>query len=364
MPVLAFRQLGMIAMSSAWSGEAREAYGPVVRFPDPYWRWSPERGRWSPALGRPDVATRIALSTEDCPSGEAFDYWRDIACYDWAPDRPEPDAPFAASAWGLVPAQAELYAYRVSALSGTRTRAALASDGHGDLSIGLVLSGSRIAEAAGDREVHAESGGAFVHDAGRPSRLAWSEGEGVHLVLRRGMMERLFDGHIPVPSVMIAMLTQSPLFPHWRRTMLGLARLPRDLHAAQAGFVIDQAASLTQFMLRQAHPGESSLHAAAMALIEWNLAESRLSPGWIAERLGCSRASLYRAFQGKEHGIAKTIAELRYREAWRALAGNPAATISDVALSCGILDTVNFSRSFRERFGMSPSEARAAFRAR
>ena len=106
------------------------------------------------------------------------------------------------------------------------------------------------------------------------------------------------------------------------------------------------------------------LRAAALALIEAYFSEPGLSPEWLAGRLGCSRATLYRAFKSDPGGIAALISDRRFAEAKRRLLLQPDLPVADVALGCGILDTVNFSRTFRRRFGMKPSDVRENHRPR
>lgn len=327
------------------------------------WSWSPAIGRWTPNHGLPHLATRVDVSTKDLQPADAFGWWRDTACYEWTPHQPERDSAFTAAATGIIARDAEFYRYRISALAGERSQAQLLSDGHANLSIGIVCSGTRGALSNGDQSVQARRGEVFVHDAGRPSQLAWSDGGGVHLMVRRHIAESIFGSSLPPPSQMAAMIAASPLFAHWRRQMVMLDRLPAAASAADLGFALDQLASLTRFLLNQANPRPRPLRAAAMALIETNLANPRLSPRWLAGQLGCSRASLYRAF-AQDGGVAQIIADLRYAEAWRRLAGNRGARVADVAVACGVFDTVNFSRAFRQRFGITPTDARMLLQAR
>lgn len=327
------------------------------------WNWSPAIGRWTPGHGLPNLATRVDVSTAEIHAADAFGWWRDTACYEWTPHQPERGSHFAAAATGIIARDAEFYQYRISALAGERSHSQLLSDGHANLSIGVVCSGTRCAVSKGDQSVQARRGEVFVHDAGRPSQLAWSDGGGVHLMMRRHVAESIFGPSLPPPSQMAAMMTASPLFGHWRRQMLLLDRLPASAGSAELGFALDQLAGLTRFLLNQANPGRRPLRAAAMAMIETNLANPRLSPRWLAGQLGCSRASLYRAFADDAGGVAQIIADLRYAEAWRRLAGNRGARVADVAVACGLFDTVNFSRAFRQRFGITPTDARMLLRA-
>lgn len=281
-----------------------------------------------------------------------------MACYEWTPRQPDRGAAFRASGEASIVRDVEAHAFRISALEGERTRRQLLSDGHANISIGLVLCGVRHAQSDGDIMVSARGGAVFAYDAARPTRMHWSDGSGVSIMIRRPMAERLFGPNMPPPSVLGGIMQASPLFDHWQARMLDMARLPPELSAVNRGFLLVQLHSLTCFMLQQADPGPRSLKAAAMALIDQHLHDPRLSPDWLAGKLGCSRATLYRAFATTGRGVADLIADRRYERAWQQLVGNPGASISEVAMACGLYDTVNFSRGFRRRHGMTPSEAR------
>lgn len=318
----------------------------------PAWAWTPQHGRWTPRHGYPPIATHVEVSTDGVAPSEAFDFWREIACYDWDPARPDLAQPFNARATAIIAQDAEFYSFGVSALEGARSRKMVLADGFDTLSIGIVLSGRRQAEAEDDRAEATEPAGIFVHDASRPSRIAWSDGRGVHLLLRRQALTAIFGQAIPAPSALARTLAGSPLSELWRQQMRDMARHGPVLPPAERSFALGQLHALTQFMLGQMKSG--SLRSAAMALIDARLADPNMGVDWLVARLGCSRATLYRAFDEDARGIAGLITDLRYERARRMLAEQPDRPIADVAMASGLYDTVNFSRGFRSRYGMAP----------
>ena len=76
--------------------------------------------------------------------------------------------------------------------------------------------------------------------------------------------------------------------------------------------------------------------------------------------LGCSRASLYRMFARRGESVAATIWSTRIGRAWRmlTLAEGAGLLISDIAMDCGFRELPTFTRMFKRRYGMTPSEAR------
>ncbi len=98
---------------------------------------------------------------------------------------------------------------------------------------------------------------------------------------------------------------------------------------------------------------------AAHRYIEENLHRHDLDPAQVARALNCSRAQLYRLFAKQSQSVGETIKEARLRDSLRALeqAGQQ-HSIGTIAGLCGFSDQATFGKQFRQRFGMTPSEAR------
>ncbi len=106
------------------------------------------------------------------------------------------------------------------------------------------------------------------------------------------------------------------------------------------------------------------LYAAACTVIERHCGDPEFSPAWISHALGCSRATLYRAFAREDRTVAAAIWSARIERARRMLtsAAGAGMLISDIAFRSGFLEMPTFTRMFKQRFGMTPSEAREAGR--
>lgn len=66
-------------------------------------------------------------------------------------------------------------------------------------------------------------------------------------------------------------------------------------------------------------------------------------------------------FESERMSIGRYLLEARLRRAHRLLTGPFAAgrSITAIAYECGFNDLSYFNRSFRRRFGLTPTEARA-----
>lgn len=90
------------------------------------------------------------------------------------------------------------------------------------------------------------------------------------------------------------------------------------------------------------------------------LADPALSVEEIARALGVSRRQLYNAFGDEPDGVAGYLIARRL-EACRVAFDDPRLarrSITEIALACGFTSPAHFSRVFRARTGLSPSEYR------
>ncbi len=111
--------------------------------------------------------------------------------------------------------------------------------------------------------------------------------------------------------------------------------------------------------MRTPRPGALSLRQRVLAFIEQNIHSKDLSPEFIQRRFNVSRAHLYRAF-ATDGGVAKVLQDRRLDLALLKLTrkGGSSDSISTIAASLGFSSGNQLLRSFRARFGMTPSEAR------
>jgi AraC-like DNA-binding protein len=105
------------------------------------------------------------------------------------------------------------------------------------------------------------------------------------------------------------------------------------------------------------------LHAAKTDILE-NLTAPGLSIGDIASRHGITPRYLQRLFESEGATFSQFLLEQRLERVHRMLRDPrlAARAISVIALEAGFSDLSHFNRSFRRRFGESPSDVRAAAR--
>ena len=94
--------------------------------------------------------------------------------------------------------------------------------------------------------------------------------------------------------------------------------------------------------------------------IERRLDDPELSPSRVAQGEGISERYLQKLFEGVGDNFTHYVRERRLQRAWADLS-NPAKaqqSISEIAFRFGFSDSAHFSRTFRQRFGLSPREFR------
>ncbi|SDS87653.1 acetamidase/formamidase family protein [Bradyrhizobium canariense] len=90
--------------------------------------------------------------------------------------------------------------------------------------------------------------------------------------------------------------------------------------------------------------------------IERKLGDPDITPARIAQMEGISERYLQKLFEGTGDNFTHYLRERRLQRCWADLANAAEAhrSVSEIAFSCGFSDAAHFSRSFRDRFGLSP----------
>jgi acetamidase/formamidase/AraC-like DNA-binding protein len=90
--------------------------------------------------------------------------------------------------------------------------------------------------------------------------------------------------------------------------------------------------------------------------IERKLGDPDITPARIAQIEGISERYLQKLFEGSGDNFTHYLRERRLQRCWADLGNASEAhrSVSDIAFSCGFSDAAHFSRSFRDRFGLSP----------
>jgi AraC-like DNA-binding protein len=139
--------------------------------------------------------------------------------------------------------------------------------------------------------------------------------------------------------------------------------LPGHAHIAQAITHLLAAALLSQ--ARTEAPSRTSLASFHISRIKQfalaNLHDPELTVRQVSAKLRISPSHLHRVFLNERQTFAEWLWDQRLDACREALekTGGAGVSISEIAFRHGFSNSSHFSRAFKARFGMSPSEARA-----
>lgn len=172
-------------------------------------------------------------------------------------------------------------------------------------------------------------------------------------VPREVFAQRCCPGGAPVPMVLEHGGGRSPA-----ASALATA-VRRALHAGTG-----DADALLELLGRAVGPGGSgSAHlAAAREHIRRNLRDRGLCVDSVATAVGISPRHLRRLFAGEGTTVAAHLRDLRLEAAEAELRASGSARIADVAARWAFSSQAHFTHAFKERFGVTPSDARAGVR--
>jgi AraC-like DNA-binding protein len=275
-------------------------------------------------------------------------------------------ASFAAKMTSHQFADIALAASQASAATFERTKQTIARSSVDNIGLVLYSRGGAHLDVEG-RSADVHPGDVCILDMTRPSALRAPEFNNLSLVLPRALIEphladldRLHGLIVNKSSPLNAMLVS-----HLRTLLAQAPALSvSDAGAAAQGVI----ALIAAFAGASAH-GRETIRNAAVAMsvqaarrtIEASLHDPDLGPDFICNRLGMSRAKLYRLFE-PEGGVSHYILRRRMTRAYRDIV-NPACAherIGTIAARCGFSNASVFSRAFRQTHGASPKELRDA----
>ena len=312
---------------------------------------------------------RSLFTVESVPARHRYEVWREsISCiFDVDADRPTRGPDFAASVDAHMFGQLLLGRTRTASQSWTRSAATIARDGMDHYMIQLYESGHMVGEhSRGVTEMPID--GLIVFDLAHGVTTRTDNFSNISLVLPRSMLDGVLRA--PDDQHMRALSKHEPMVTLLRQHMLALKRLADRMTASQAVEIAPATAALAAACLNGSMDditlgaGRPTLRDATIMercrrFIEANLSRPDLAPGMVATEMGVSRTRLYQLFE-RHGGIAHYIRDRRLRRALLALADSAARDrpIYDIALASGFTSNAAFSRLFRQRYGMTPSDVR------
>lgn len=315
-------------------------------------------------------ASSTQISTDAVAPRERAAFWREVVCrtfveLDCSPLGP---APLQGRIEDISAGERHLCRVDATAQRVVRGRAEIARSRGAYVVVCFQRSGSCVVAQDG-RETYLEPGGLSAVDSTRPYALHFAGPFSQHVLRlpqralseRIGRSERYTAIEIPASDDLARLLAGflAGLTP-------ALASAAPPLRERLFGSAVDLTAAALAG--RAGTAGASSEHRFALLCrarqyCRERLAEPRLSPIDIARRLGISERYLQQLFSAEGGSVMRWVWERRLEHCRSQLADPALATraVSEIAYAHGFSDCAHFSRRFKARFGLSPSDYRRRF---
>jgi len=307
-----------------------------------------------------------SFSTDKVPPRDRLAYWHEdvLRRLDTSPSA-EMAPVFAARLISFSGDRAELLEHSGSALVASRDAARIERDGADDISINFMVKCKRGTVSHAGLERHRlRMGDMIIVDLAHPSKISRASHRVISLFLPRA---RVRDVCADPAALAGRFLARSGMPAMLRAHMQNAMDQAALLSAQQRVLAVNIASDMALSILHAAQPAApaievaaTGLYHAAMMVIARDCGHPELNPVGVAAILGCSRASLYRAFRQQEESIAGAIWAVRLRLAHAMLHAPDCRTspISDIAFRSGFHEITTFNKMFRNKYGMTPGDAR------
>ncbi|RYF83180.1 MAG: helix-turn-helix domain-containing protein [Comamonadaceae bacterium] len=232
----------------------------------------------------------------------------------------------------------------------------------------FIEAGSLAVELDDGEEVQFATGALLLSDGAQPLRAHWTQAS-IHCL--RLPRHRVVDavGHEAAASIQgVMQLGQLGLASFLGAQLHLLKKQGPAMQAAELDETLSMVFGTVDGLLRLALPPRQEaappefadrLHA-VYRYIEKNLHRHDLSVEQIALGVNSSRAQLYRLFQSRPLSVHGTLREARLLKSVEHLrsCGDKVLSIGAIAFACGFSDQSVFSKLFKQRFGITPSDLR------
>jgi len=311
------------------------------------------------AAGRLKVVTTALL-----PAAQQFDFYRDGVMRRVLPAVPHPRSAFRGSMRVIAGSGAELVEHKSDPVAVERSARRIRGDDCDDISIDLMRHCTTCTiSQKGDRVVR--SGELCFIYYGQPVSMTRSRHTAHGIIVSRARASDVLGSDFsslagkPIPKGGLAAVLS--------RHLMATLDEAGSMAAPERAAATDAAAEMMLVLLRTrlGRPVDEDgfpfgFYQAARMVIGRHCPDPDLTPARVAALVGCSRASLYRAFASRDETVADAIWIARLDRALQLLlsSADSQPPVSEIAWRCGFRHAASFARMFRRHYGFSPSDAR------
>lgn len=306
---------------------------------------------------------RTVLDTASVPDAEKLDYWNEAMGRALAPMAvtPRGERPFAGSITADQYGYLNIATVVADPARACRTPRLISRSPHADVVVGMQAEGAATLGQHG-RTAELGPGDLVVFDTSRP--FLYDHADRVRVRLFRLPKRVLHVAEADVAQLAAVRLGQEDGLTQVVASVLAALADEADPAATKvgermAGHVTELLATLIE---AKTTPVEqvADLTRRIRDYVNRHLTDQRLTPEKIAAAHHVSVRYLYKLFESEGLTIGRWIQQRRLEECRRELArrGRGAPNISAVAHRWGFVNAAHFSRTFRDAYGMSPSDWR------
>jgi len=298
-----------------------------------------------------------------------LDYWRDVA-HNWVDVQPLSPGDALEASWSLLRGENCFFGTKRSTAYEMRTSPRHVPPGEDMVVLSLLEAGEMRLNAAPGEHQHATAGMLGLYAPRQEACYHWGEGaRQTYVALPRSVVLAALGRE---PGNLLLTPQRCALAPALAAQLahLGLlARQPGRVSAVEYAGLLDATRALALLTLRNlGRQGEAAdlpdleenlhagRHAAALRFMEQHAHRQGLDAAAIARGAGCSRTRLYEAFAAQGQTVMGALRELRLQRARAFVEHSPRLHVGALSWRCGFADPSDFSKLFRARFGLSPTE--------
>lgn len=308
-------------------------------------------------------------SSSEMAPADRLEYWRDVA-HNWVDVQPLSPGGELDASWSLLRGANSFFGTKRSSAYEMRTGPQHVPPGEDMVVISLLQSGEMRLNGKPGENQHVTAGGLGIYAPQQVAHYRWSEGaRQTYVALPRHLVREALGREPENRELAPQRCALAPALASQLSHLGALVRQPDKVDAAEYAGLLDATRALALLTLRNlgrqgergdfadsAEDLDAGRHAAALRFMEQAAHRHDLDVQTIAHYIGCSRSRLYAAFAAQGETVMGVLREIRLQRARFLIEQHVRLNLGTLSWRCGFGDQSSFSKLFRARFGLRPSE--------
>lgn len=322
-----------------------------------------------PTSTSPPVCLLEHWSSSEMDPADRLEYWRDVA-HNWVDVQPLSPGDELDASWSLLRGANNFFGTKRSSAYEMRTGPQYVPPGEDMVVISLQQTGEMRLNGKPGENQHVTAGGLGIYAPQQVAHYRWSEGaRQTYVALPRHLVREALGSEPENRQLAPQRCALAPALASQLSHLGALVRQPNKVDAIEYTGLLDATQALALLTLRnlgrqskRSDLADGSEHldagrrAAALRFMELAAHRHDLDAHAIARYVGCSRSRLYAAFAAQGETVMGVLREIRLQRARFLIEQHARLNLGTLSWRCGFADQSSFSKLFRARFGLRPSE--------